>query len=123
MYKLLKVFVFSLFVGMFFVPTAAFACASTATKSCCKAESTKKTEKKSCCDASDSKKETKNCGGKCGHANCTSASSVNFSVITTFDYFFKKFSIDFYSKKSIFYTSKTFISSGFISVWLPPKIK
>ena len=114
---------FLMIVAFLFSGNSAFACETNSDKSCCKTETKKEVSKKSCCDNSNPNKETKNCGGKCGHSNCTSISSVNFSVMPTFDFYFKNATIDFCSKKSVFYTSKTFISSGFISVWLPPKIK
>ncbi len=59
---------------------------------------------------------------KCGHSNCTSSSSVNFSIISFYEINFKNNSFDFSSEKSKFYHSKTFISSGFHSIWLIPKI-
>jgi hypothetical protein len=89
-------------------------------KSCCKKEPASKTEKKSCCDKNDNSK--KECGGKCGHSSCTSASIVQFSIITSFDINFKNNNFIFSSEKLKFYHSETFISSGFYSLWLIPKI-
>ena len=62
------------------------------------------------------------CGGKCGHSNCTSSKSVNFSIISYYEIDFKNNSFNFSEEKSKFYHSKTFISSGFTSIWLIPKI-
>ncbi|SNB43716.1 conserved exported hypothetical protein [Flavobacterium psychrophilum] len=91
-------------------------------KSCHKDSTTKKDSKKSCCDSNNSEEKDNNCGGKCGHSNCTSSSSVNFSIISFYEIEFKNNNFDFSSEKSKFYHSETFISSGFYSLWLIPKI-
>ena len=110
--------------GFLLVPMYNYACNSKVEKSCCEKQLAAKSEQKKCCDSKKaSDQESNSCGGKCGHSNCTSASSVNLSLISYFDIEFKNTNIAFYAKKSNFYYIKTFISSGFTSVWLPPNIK
>ena len=109
--------------GFLLMPTNSFACGNNSNKQSCKEEVSSKTEKDSCCKTDSHSKENKSgdCGGKCGHSNCTT-SSVNFSVIPFFEINFKNNSFDFSEEKSKFHHSKTFISSGFTSIWLIPKI-
>ncbi len=106
----------------FFLPTSTYACGTKTEKACCKKETLSKTEKKDCCNDKHSKNKENSCGGKCGHSNCTS-STVNFSIISFYEIEFKNNNFDFSVEKSKSYHSETFISSGFTSVWLPPKIK
>jgi hypothetical protein len=110
-------------LGFFLLPALGYACGTKSEKSCCKKEISSKTEKKDCCKNKQSKEKDNNCGGKCGHSNCTSSTSVNFSIISFYEIEFKNNNFDFSVEKSKFYHSETFISSGFTSVWLPPKIK
>lgn len=98
----------------FLLPTSTYACGI-------KTEKTSKTEKKDCCSDKHSKNNDKHCSGKCGHSNCTT-SSVAFSIILQNEILFKNNNLDFFNEKSRFYNSKTFISSGFSSIWIIPKI-
>ena len=123
MKKRLHIIIIILTLGFFLSPTLSYACGTKTEKSCCKKETTSKTEKKDCCKNKQSKDEDKSCGGKCGHSNCTSSTSINFSLISFYEIEFKNNSFDFSAEKPKFHHSKTFISSGFTSVWLPPKIK
>lgn len=109
--------------GFLLMPSNSFACGTKTEKSCCKKEITSKTEKKDCCNGKHSKDKDNSCGGKCGHSNCTSSTSINFSLISFYEIEFKNNNFDFSTKKPKFYHSETFISSGFTSVWLPPNIK
>ncbi len=106
----------------FFMPTSTYACGTKSEKSCCKKDTSEKKVEKDCCKDKDSKDKHTSCGGKCGHSNCTSASSVNFSILAFYDIDFKNNSFDFSTEQSNYYYSKTFISSGFYSIWLIPKI-
>lgn len=122
MKNLFKIHFTALLVGILLLASTSHACVIKAEKSCCKKEISSKSEKKECCSDTHSKNKGKHCDGKCGHSGCTT-SVLNLNIISTnvFDIEFKN--IDFYTKKDSFYHSKTFISSGFTSVWLPPKIK
>lgn len=105
----------------FFLPTSSYACGTKTEKSCCKTEKSSKKEKKNCCNSKHSKDKDNSCGGKCGHSNCTS-SSTNFSIISFYEINLKNNPFDFSTEKSKFYHSETFLSSGFYSIWLIPKI-
>ena len=122
MKKQLHIIIIILTFGFFMLPTLSYACGTKTEKSCCKKEKTEKSEKKDCCKGKHSKDKDNSCGGKCGHSNCTSSSSVNFSIISFYEINFNNNSFDFSSEKSKFYNSKTNISSGFYSIWLIPKI-
>ena len=111
-----------IFILGFFLPTSSYACGTKTEKSCCKKEISSKIEKKDYCNGKHSKDKDNSCGGKCGHSNCTT-SSVSFSLISINEIQFKNNNFDFSIEKPKFYHSKTFISSGFTSVWLLPKIK
>ena len=121
MQKKFHIVLIMLLLGAFLLPSVTYACGTTAEKSCCKKEKTAGSEKKQCCKDQQSKKQNKGCDGKCGHSNCTSASVYSAcAVIQTVD--FTTPSFDFATEKTNFYHSKTFISSGFCSLWLIPKI-
>ena len=109
-------------LGFFLMPSMMYACGTTSEKGCCKKEVSAKSEKNECCKNKSSNDKNNSCGGKCGHANCTS-STTNFSVISFYEIEFINNNFDFSSNKSKFHHSETYISSGFSSVWLPPKIK
>lgn len=108
-------------LGLFLLPASTYACGTKSEKSCCKKEASSKTEKKDCCNNKSTKDKDKNCDGKCGHSNCTS-STVNFSIISYFEIEFNNNNFVFSFEKAKFHHSKTFISSGFYSIWLIPKI-
>ena len=122
MKKRLHIIIIILTLGLFLSPTSSYACGTKTEKSCCKKETSSKTEKKDCCSDKNSKDKDNSCGGKCGHSNCTT-SSVNFSIIAFYEIQFNNNNFDFSSEKSKFYDFKTFLSSGFTSVWLLPKIR
>lgn len=122
MKKRLYILIIILTHGFFLSPVLSYACGTKTEKSCCKEETTTKTEKKDCCKNKQSKEKDNSCGGKCGHSNCTSSTTVNFSIISSYEINFKNNSFDFSIEKSKFHYSKTFISSGFYSIWLIPKI-
>ena len=122
MKKRLNIIIIILTLGFFLSPTLSYACGNKTEKSCCKKETSSKAEKKDCCNGKHSKDKNNSCGGKCGHSNCTT-STVTFSLISFNEIEFTNNNFDFSSEKSKFYHSETFISSGYTSVWLPPKIK
>jgi hypothetical protein len=122
MKKRLHIFIIILTLGFFLLPAMTYACGTKSEKECCKKEVSSKFEKKECNKNNHSKDKNDSCGGKCGHSNCTT-SSVNFSIISSSEIDFKDNNFDFCLEKPKFYDSETFISSGFTSVWLPPKIK
>jgi hypothetical protein len=108
-------------VCFFLTPTLTFACGNNLEKSCCKTEKNTSACKMKCCQKTENQKE-KPCGGKCGHSNCTTTTSVNFSLISNFEIEFLNNNFDFSSEKQKFHQPETPISSGFTSIWLPPVI-
>lgn len=122
MKKRLHLLIIILTFGFFMLPTLSYACGTKTEKACCKKETLSKIEKKACCTSNQSKEKDNGCGGKCGHSNCTSSTSLNFSMISSFEINFNNNSFGFSEEKSQFYNSKTFISSGFYHIWVIPKI-
>lgn len=115
------ILIFILMLGFFLIPASAYACGTKFEQSCCKKEVTSKTEKQDCCKDKQAKGQDKDCGGKCGHSNCTpSLSQWSLAVFNLIE--FKTDLFNFTVKKQKFYHTETRISSGFYFVWLPPKI-
>lgn len=106
----------------FFLPTTTYACGTKNEKSCSRTEIGSKTDKKECCNHKNSKNNT-GCNGKCGHSNCTSSSTVNFSLISNNEIDLKNNFLGFSSEKQKFYYPKTNISSGFGFIVAPPFIR
>ena len=119
----IKVHIFSIIlaIGFFLLPNLNFACASKITRDCCNKEIAIKSDKKDCCSSKNSKNKNNSCDGKCGHSNCTT-SSVSLNIILLNEIEFKNNNLDFSVERKNFYHSETFISSGFTSIWLIPKI-
>ena len=107
-----------LFFGIFFIPNSSFACGSEK-HTCEKEVITTKEKEKSCCDNNNDDKE---CNGSCGHSNCTTFSSVGFSLFIYNEIEFTNNNFDFSTSKSKFYHSENLLSDGFASIWLIPKI-
>ena len=117
----LHILIIILTIGFFMAPTVSYACGTKAEKEYCKKEVSSKTEKKDCCSNKNSKDKDNSCEGKCGHSNCTT-STVILSIISLNEFEFKSNKFDFSNERKEFYHSETFISSGFTSIWLIPKI-
>lgn len=104
------------------MPSLVYSCEAASEKSCCKKEITKsdslRTEEAP--DVADRDKDCKgNCGGDCGHKDChCSGTTPHLAFITDIkcDLFQAPFEKHYFSKK---YSP---VSSGFLSIWLPPKI-
>jgi hypothetical protein len=121
MQKKFHTYLIMLTLGLFLLPNAIYACGTKAVKKCCSKEMSSETTPKKCCKDKSSQKEHKGCEGKCGNSNCTSASVISvFAIIDETK--FNTNSFDFSTEKQTFYDSKTFISAGFSSLWLIPKI-
>ena len=112
------ILIIMLTLGFFLMPTLTYACGTKTEKSCCKKEIA---EKKACCKDKQSKGQDKECGGKCGHSNCTT-STLQWSLVALYEIEFKTNLFDFATRKQKCYHNETNISSGFYFVWLPPKI-
>lgn len=108
-------------IGFFLAPTYSYACGTKVDKDCCRKEVPSKTEKKQCCNDKSSKDQDNGCEGKCGHSNCTT-SSVTLSVILLNEIQFTNNNFDFSNERNVFYHAESFITAGFTSIWLIPKI-
>lgn len=116
-------FIIIVLLGIFFMPSNSYACGSCSEKHTSKKEITEKAKKDSCCD-NDSHSKTKNkdgCGGKCGHSKCACPSVTNGFTVSS-ELILRNNSFDFSSEKQKYSNAETFISSGFYSLWLIPKI-
>ncbi len=110
-------------MGMFFMPISSYACGGCSEKQTSKKEIGSKPENNNCCDSgSNSKtKNHKGCGGKCGRSKCTCPSVINAFTFTS-EFNLKNITINFSFDKEKYFNAKTFISKGFYSLWLIPKI-
>lgn len=113
-------------LGFVLMPGISYACAKKSTKAeqvYCSKDPSKKTEQKECCKTKTCKKDKNqdDCGGKCKHSSCscsTSSSSLSLPVLIdlkTKDLFAE-------TKKLKFGFTQAYYSSGYFSIWLPPKI-
>ncbi|MEO8236912.1 MAG: hypothetical protein ABI576_02305 [Flavobacterium sp.] len=126
MIKKIYILFFLLTIGFFLIPISSFACGNNTMKTSHKKEITSKEKNcctKECCKKTkDSKKEKHNCNGKCNHTNCTTSSSLQFSIPTSNDFELQNTTFNFLIEKSGSYYNEANISDGFTSIWLPPKI-
>ena len=119
-------FVILLCLGFFLMPSISYACAKKTTKteqkSCSKDQSAKAEHKSSCKDKSCKKcKDGHDCDGNCKHSSCgcsTSSSSLSIPIPTDL-----KVTTPFVeTKKQKFGFKQAYCSSGYSSIWQPPKI-
>lgn len=120
-------------LGFFLMPTLTFACGTNAEKSCRGVSSGKKrpsakTQKKDCCKKGtctahhhSKGKNHDGCDGNCNDSSCH-CSPTHFSVTLPSSVEMKPKYFHFFTEKQTFYDKETYLSSGFCSVWLPPKI-
>jgi len=101
-------------------PTESLACSknSNSTVSSCTKDADPKHEKKGCCDKGHSEDDSKSCEGKCGNSCYCPATYFNVSQLSS-DTIPQKIS---FFQKSIFYHQGAYISSGFYSIWHPPRL-
>jgi hypothetical protein len=110
-------------LSFFLMPAVTFACESNSSKHATSKETSSKTDKDGCCkdDTHSKNKNQEGCDGKCSHSKCGCASSCNSSFSIS-GWNLNNTVFNFSYEKQNFYNSKTFISSGFYSLWLIPKI-
>lgn len=110
-------------LGFFMMPSSTYACGSGSGSHSCKMEMSAQTKKKDCCNKESNSKETKDkgCSGKCGQAMC-SVSVVSVGIISAFQYDGLVAVGQFVAKKQNFSHSISFLSDGYSSIWLIPKI-
>jgi len=110
------------------IPNTTYACAAKVTgteKKCCSQKKSEKTEKKSCCKTKKSKKDKSlnECNGKCGDSSCKCSTGISLSLlgVPVSSYFItKKHFADIKTQNFIF--RNAYYSSGYFSIWQPPKI-
>ncbi len=118
--------IFFLCLGFFLVPSISYACAkktaNSEQKSCPKDQSAKAEHKSSCKDKSCKKcKDGHNCDGNCKHGSCgCSASSSSVSLTIPLDLKVTNPFAEIKKQKIAF--KQTYYSSGYSSIWQPPKI-
>ncbi|MFV8326935.1 hypothetical protein [Flavobacterium sp. ZS1P14] len=120
--KKFHIIVIALF-GFLLMPSNSFACGNNSSKHSSTKETSSKMDKDDCCK-NDNHSKTNNhdgCGGKCSHSKCGCASSCNSSISIN-GLNLNNNIFNFSCEKQNFYNSETFISSGFYSLWLIPKI-
>lgn len=124
MTKKFHILLITLMLGFFAIPTLAYACGNSSTKtekSCCKKGKADKSNKKDCCKNHKSKnnKNDDSCGGKCKHSSC---SCTTFHFVMSLPFYNETKTCFIESEKLKFYPNEAYLSSGFFSIWLPPKI-
>jgi hypothetical protein len=112
---------FVFLLGFFLMPTQAEACGMKSEK---KKHTTEKSQTKTtdnCCDSHRNKKGKDSCNDKCNHSNCRCVTII--SILSsekgeeiTLNCF------NFPNKKQSFYIHEPALSSGFYTIWSPPKI-
>jgi hypothetical protein len=116
-------FILIALLGLFLMPSSVMACGNHVGVSSCGMEMTTKTKKKDCCKKeshSKSKKE-KGCTGKCGMGICSSSSS---TIAIAFAEIFEiqNTMFNFNTEKQTIDHTISFLSDGYTSIWLIPKI-
>lgn len=109
--------------GFLLTPTDTYACGakSEKTENTCSKQSDTEKENKDCCNTGTEHcdKHGKHCEGKCGNPDCHCPTiCTNFTVSAFAQFLMTKVIL---SKLKFFY-QEAFYSSGFTSIWLPPKI-
>ena len=123
MSKKIHIMLLFLTLGFFLMSNASYACGKTFSEN----KTTSKEEKvnqckKDCCKESSKSKKNHGCDGKCGHSNCTTAGS-HFSLLASNEFEFGEKTFNYSLEKPHLHSNNCNVSSGFTSIWLPPKIK
>lgn len=110
-------------IGFIIIPTNTYAWETKSEKienTCTKQSDTEK-EKKNCCNPEKKQcgKHGKDCGGDCSNADYHCPTNCLNFILPFFDGFSE---IKIIVNKSNFFYQDTYNSSGFLSIWLPPKI-
>ena len=123
--KHISIFVL-LCIGFLILPSKTYACNKKTAKTEIRSYSndhSSKTEKKDCCKTKSCKRDSEHndCNGKCKHSSCrcsTSSSSLTLPIpidLKTTNHFAT-------TKKQKFGFKQAYYSSGYSSIWQPPKI-
>lgn len=130
MKNLIKHIGFTILLCLVFIviPNNTYACAKKATgteKKCCLQKTSVKTEEKSCCKTKKCKKDKSlsDCNGTCSDSSCKCGTGTSLSLfgVPVRSYFITK---DHFAdtEKQNFDFKNTYYSSGYFSIWQPPKI-
>ncbi len=116
---------FLLLIGFFLIPMESYACGTESEKIeiSCNDQTDSEVEKKESCDKEKEQcdKHEKDCNGKCGNPDCHCPTNCTYFVVSSFAYI--QFSqTKMIVSKSKFYYQEAYYPSGFLSIWLPPKI-
>jgi hypothetical protein len=115
------IFFFIFLFGFFLMPIQAEACGMKSEK---KKHTTEKSQTKStddCCGSQSDKKGKEGCNDKCSHSNCRCVTVI--SILSSEKW--NEIEVDcfnFSSKEESFYLHTANLSSGFYTIWSPPKI-
>lgn len=108
--------------GFFLTPSETYACSkkSDPIEQSCSKDIDSKSEKKHCCNKEGSaNSDDDGCNGKCGNPACHCPT--NFTSFTV-PFFAQLSQVKVMLSKSNYYYQEAYYSSGFLSIWLPPKI-
>lgn len=119
--------------GVFITPSKTFACENMkgdASTACCKKSEVVNAHKKDCCAkkqgvkkhcTQNPKDNSKKDSDDCDQNSCSCApTSLSFTLPATFYLENKAFNPSKVTEKSSY--TETYVSSGFLSIWLPPKL-
>ncbi len=113
-------------LGFLLMSKQGYACSkktNTIEKVICSKQSLNKTENNNCCQIGSCQKNKyhSNCKGVCGHSSCKCSTTISSSsLLIAFELVLGQHFIEIEENK--FGYSQAYYSSGFLSIWLPPKI-
>ena len=123
MHIVLMLFVLSFFSTPFVTSACENSSNTTEQKTCCVDQEKSNSKKSSCCDegCSSEKEKKHECTGNCGHGSChcNSIAPMHAILLPSKPKHLLFTSVD---KKAASVYKDSFLSSGYLSIWLPPKI-
>jgi len=119
-------FVILICLGFLLIPSTTYACTKKTTKTDLKSVSKSqfhKAEIKDCCKAKSCKRDKNHndCSGKCKHSSCR-CSTFSSSLSLPIPFYLKNENQFVEIKQQKFDFKQAYYSSGFSSIWQPPKI-
>lgn len=121
--KIFYYIAFLILIGFFLTPIQSYACGTESEKveTFCEKQLDSGVEKGNSCDTEKGQcdEHGKDCGGNCGKSDCHCPSnSTNFTI----PFFAQLGPTKIILSKPKFYYQEAYYSTGFRSIWLPPKI-
>lgn len=125
MNKYISVVIF-LGLGLLLVPSISYACAKKMVQhkqASCSKDNSKNEGQKDCCNTDSGKTDghQKDCKDNCNHSSCRCSTASSSSGLTTPDEFYAASHFT-ETKRQKFGFREIYYSSGYLSIWLPPKI-